>query len=331
MIKFSPRLHFDPDLSNVSWVPVVPMALSGVLGIAGCSAAGGDAPAPAQRQAPLIGANGSTLQGMSLQGISLQGVSLQGMSLQGTSLQGTSLQGTSLQGTSLQGMQLVGTDSAGAQFTLHIAAVQTDAQDASGEITLYALEAWNVGTGTWENVCSPDPWGERWAIPVSGSWDATGAHIGDPSVVTFACTSGVIAKCVRWGYKPWKSVNGESLAPYHQACTRMARADYCGDGVPHTLDGTLIDVYDRLGVQTRTEGVNDMYFEATWSPNGAECLAKQRWENLVVTETVADRCNRKVEAVTNAPLSEGESCHMKLQPSDPSMVLLRNRSRVNTL
>jgi hypothetical protein len=27
----------------------------------------------------------------------------------------------------------------------------------------------------------------------------------------------------------------------------MVRADYCGDGVPHTQDGTLIDIAERPG------------------------------------------------------------------------------------
>ena len=69
--------------------------------------------------------------------------------------------------------------------------------------------------------------------------------------ITFACTNGALAKCVRWGYKPWKTVNGVSLADYHQACVHMTPADYCGDGKAHTRDGTLIDIWDRLGVQKR--------------------------------------------------------------------------------
>jgi len=51
---------------------------------------------------------------------------------------------------------------------------------------------------------------------------------------------------MRSGYKPWKVVNGQSLWAYHQACTRMMRADYCGDGRPHTREGTPIYIDDRL-------------------------------------------------------------------------------------
>jgi hypothetical protein len=63
------------------------------------------------------------------------------------------------------------------------------------------------------------------------------------------------------------------LAELHQACTRMVRADYCGDGRPFTLDGRVINVYDGLGVQTDTE---QWTFEAEWSGQGAVCLSQQR-------------------------------------------------------
>jgi len=52
----------------------------------------------------------------------------------------------------------------------------------------------------------------------------------------------VIAKCYRWGYRPWVTGYGD-LATMHWTCTRLARADYCGDGVPHTRNGTTINVW----------------------------------------------------------------------------------------
>lgn len=108
------------------------------------------------------------------------------------------------------------------------------------------------------------------ALPLVGRWDETGAHIDD-GTITFACTNGALAKCARWGYKPWKTFKGKPLRDYHQACTRMVRADYCGNGVGHTQNGTPIDVYDRLGLQQRTQpsvlggrvlGDSGMTFEA---------------------------------------------------------------------
>ena len=162
-----------------------------------------------------------------------------------------------------------------APVTLRIAEVRTDPHDSSGDLLLYALELQDAETGTWANVCNADPYGERWAFPVQGSWDAQGSHVNDATRFSVACTAGVIAKCMRWGYKPFRSVNGQSLAPYHQACTRMARADYCGNGTPHTEAGTSIDVEDNLGVQ-RYDSPGALELEATWGPAGATCVSQNR-------------------------------------------------------
>ena len=52
-------------------------------------------------------------------------------------------------------------------------------------------------------------------------------------MLTLACEGGAITKCIRWGYQPWAQHSGSSLKELHQACTRMARADYCGTGLGH--------------------------------------------------------------------------------------------------
>jgi hypothetical protein len=116
------------------------------------------------------------------------------------------------------------------------------------------------------------------AIPLSGRWSFAegtrggGAHIADGGF-TFACVGGALAKCVEFGYKPWRVVQGVSLAAHHQACTRMIRADYCGDGRSFTVDGRDINVYDALGIQADTE---PWIFEAEWTPNGAACARGRR-------------------------------------------------------
>ncbi len=107
---------------------------------------------------------------------------------------------------------------------------------------------------------------------VSGRWDASGAHLADPGLVTYSCSDGVIAKCVDWGYAPW--VTGAEL---HAACTRLARADYCGDGVSWTLEGTTLDVYDALGVRAEPPG-SRLEFEAAWTSRGAACLSRTRYD-----------------------------------------------------
>ena len=192
---------------------------------------------------------GVSLQGVSLQGVSLQGVSLQGVSLQGTTLQGQTQDGAMVSGKDLIGAQLTGVDANGGKVALLIANVETNPADPEGEVLLYTLLYEDPVTHVMTNPCKPDPQGLQRGIPVSGLWDQTGAHSASRINSPSACTSGVIAKCVRWGYKPWKTVRASRSPTPHQTCTRMARADYCGDGTPHTRDGTLIDDYDTLSIQ----------------------------------------------------------------------------------
>jgi hypothetical protein len=251
-----------------------------------------------------ISAQGRSLQGMSLQGASLQGRSLQGATLQAVSLHGYRLDGSVVKGAR-QGSVLSGKLSDGSSVDLVIAAVETDEQDASGEITLYTVLYRNPATAELENICPADLQGQQKAIAVPGVWDATGARKESGSSFTFGCTSGVIAKCVRWGYKPWKSAGGKSLVDHHQACTRMARADYCGDGVSHTLDGTWVDIYDGLAIQTKTPN-SGMAFEAAWSTKGAVCVSKPRYFGLPrVMDTSAiprTSCQRAVAQLSLGPV-----------------------------
>lgn len=127
---------------------------------------------------------------------------------------------------------------------------ELDPQDPDQEIYLYTVLYKKSPDSQWQNLCKSDGDNLTKAILLSGEWDKTGKHI-DNQEVTIACINGVLAKCVRWGYKPWKTIEAISLRDYHQACTRMARADYCGNGISHTKDGTIIDLYDRLGIQRK--------------------------------------------------------------------------------
>jgi hypothetical protein len=70
----------------------------------------------------------------------------------------------------------------------------------------------------------------------------------------------------------------------------MARADYCGDGVPHTEDGTLIDVFDPAGIQVAVEDAA-LSFEAGWSTEGAVCVNVPRYvKHDVSGQTVYPSC-----------------------------------------
>jgi hypothetical protein len=117
--------------------------------------------------------------------------------------------------------------------------------------------------------------------------------------ITFACETGAIGKCVeRMGYKPWapaateckqicikipfgsplcrKQCTTPTRELLHEACVRMVRADYCGDGTSHTVDGVSIDVWDYAGFDAMTpiSVAPDGYgHEGEWTPNGARCLS----------------------------------------------------------
>ena len=190
------------------------------------------------------------------------------------------------------GTTLTTHDEHGAPLTLRIDAIARDPGD--DDIYLYDVSFRNPA-GQWEPYCEPDAEGRTTAIVVKGGWDATGNYIASDAV-TFACTNGAIAKCARWGYKPWKT----GLAVYHQTCMRVVLADYCGNGRAHTRDGTRINVYDRIGIEKRDNlpGV----FEAAWTPSGAVYLNEPR---RAVRGDVVGECPERLSDRT-AGLTEAE-------------------------
>lgn len=125
-----------------------------------------------------------------------------------------------------------------------------------------------------EPICGYDAKGKpREVIFIGGAWDdnmgsqGAGGKSKDAASgeISIGCRGvGALAKCVDYGYKPWVS---PALDAAHQACVRMVRGDFCGDGTPWTVDGNLIDVEDIFGIQ-KHEG-KDWVFEATWTKDGA--------------------------------------------------------------
>lgn len=243
--------------------------------------------------------NGVSLRGPLVQGSSLRGVSFEGatdaqrMILRGGELiaahqDGSKLGGENLEGTLLQG-QLANENT----VSLRIDDV-TPTADA--EIYEYAVKYWDGSK--WSNLC-----GEHNGLPIpalalAGRWDESsgtetgGDYIDDPEVFTFACRNAVLAKCVVMGYAPWRSAtecNGDgcqsiAMRDVHQACTRMMRADYCGDGTPHTKNGTTIQVSDNVAMRTMDERLPVAWTnEAEWTPNGAKSIQQVRWSGTAET------------------------------------------------
>jgi hypothetical protein len=81
------------------------------------------------------------------------------------------------------------------------------------------------------------------------------------------------------------------LAAYYQTCVRLVRADYCGNGIGHTRNGTPIDIFDKIGIQ-RDETAPGMTFEAAWRPEGAVCVRHTRLKDVLNPAALIDQCPR---------------------------------------
>ena len=196
-----------------------------------------------------------------------------------------------------------------AQRRIRIDAVTPDPRDPAGEMMLYNLSEADPVTGEWRPACLPDPEGRRAGFPLPGAFDRSGVY--DPAHPGFliTCTGGAEGKCVRFGYQPWrKTREGAALLPYYQACVRLVRADYGGDGEGHTRNGTPIDLIDRIGVKA-DEPAAGMTFEAAFGPDGALCVAHPRLPDLVTLSDLTARYPRLAGHV-------GQACG-----EDPSAIL----------
>jgi hypothetical protein len=190
----------------------------------------------------------------------------------------------------------------GESQAIRIEAVEQDPSDP--DVFLHTLSIRDATTGAWTNLCEPDADGRTVAFPLAGTWTDADGHIPDDNRFSLICSGGAIGKCVRWGYKPWlKAPDGESLADYHQACVRMVRADYGGDGVGHTRDGVPIDVYDRLGIVPPEADPGALTFEAGWGVDGAVCVRKPRLPDIV-SLTDLERLYPRLAGQTGATCSD---------------------------
>jgi hypothetical protein len=169
----------------------------------------------------------------------------------------------------------------------------------------------------WENVCPRVAGKLAMGLFVDGRWNNDGSW--QPGGYTFACSSGVISKCARsWGYKPWKRLLSPTgypvdMRPLHQACTRAARADYCGDGISHTREGTMVDMFDIYGFNIK-ESDPEFAQEAGFTPRGARWVARERWPEQPASDgpwTTLSTCRRPR--------------HASASPDDPVLIEVWSR------
>lgn len=156
-----------------------------------------------------------------------------------------------------------------------INAVEEERPASGKPIMLYRLLVENPGGRGFHDACEPDARGRRLGLPLQKE---TG--------IAFTCTSGAEGKCILMGYRPWEDSADAPMRDLHAACIHLVRADYGGDDRATTRDGTVIDVYDRFGIQ-KPETVDPMPFEAAWGKNGAVCVAHPRIAQNVTLDDLA--------------------------------------------
>lgn len=211
-----------------------------------------------------IGPNGQTVSGVSRK--DLKGVRLE----------------TGVTVDKIIGAKLEGVTTDGEATLLHIAGAAVGV-GANRDLLYFAVYA--ADHAGWTPLCGADSHGDPIpAIAVPGTWNhdagqyGGGAWFGDERSFSFACRGSSIAKCMEAGYKPWTDPNssrghirnrGESgleRSNHLQACVRMLRADYCGDGTSHTVNGRTIEFWDSMGMHTKAS--NNFTFEAAWTADG---------------------------------------------------------------
>jgi hypothetical protein len=163
--------------------------------------------------------------------------------------------------------------------------------------------AGNFPVYDWESLCD----GHGFVTAVDGVWnERNGDRLDPPGGFTLACMTGAIGKCLDI-YHAWES---DDLRDTHQACTRMVRADYCGNGTAYTHDGTPIDVEDELGIETLDSTPFEL--EAHWTPDGAHCVGSGRYNYFILpaypteeesTPSPIDSCPDRFTACENLPAS----------------------------
>lgn len=252
--------------------------------------------------------NGLHVNGLHVNGLHVNGLHVNGLHVNGTTLNGLHVNGAKLEGTVFSGT-VDGNPVSGPAFSGAVMSATLDGQQGAlqvridsvsptddPDITVYDVSVLPQGATAWQPLCTDSNGEAVQAIPLRGYWDESqgtptgGDHLDSPGEVTFACLGYTLAKCVEFGYKPWKTTvqciapgvcHSVSLSYHHQACTRMLRADYCGDGMPTTRDGTLVDIADSIGLES-PEAPANWLFEAEWSAEGATCVKNTRWPSMPV-------------------------------------------------
>ncbi len=219
--------------------------------------------------------------------LSATAAELRSIEVDGTEFRVTLTAGRVLRSTELVGATLTITTSGGI-LRLRIDAVERVWETGHAPVWLHSFST-EMADGSRQALCDAGPDGRRQGFPLAGRARSEGAmEPAEPGVFEIVCTSGARGKCVRFGYLPWISA---AMRNIYDACVRMVRADYCGDGAGTTCDGMGIDLYDDRGIQ-QSDSNPTQEFEAGWTVAGAVCVRHVRVKENTSLEGLAASCPR---------------------------------------
>ncbi len=221
----------------------------------------------------------------------------------GARVVGSSLEVVDADGVRRAGLQLAGVELLlGAEPATRLRIVSVT-RDPGSDVVLHEVEAQD-SSGAWRNVCEPDRDNRRLALFIAGHDTPDGRQVPTPGQVSLTCSAGVQGKCLRAGYRPWDDAHGAGSGnTLFQACTRMFRADYCGDGIGWTRNGMAVDIFDVHGIQRAAQPAT-LPFEAAWGPDGAVCVHHTRVQQRGDLAALLAACPRLAAAPTGAACSE---------------------------
>lgn len=262
------------NLRMWSCVVADPLALAGMRRTAGflavllCNACGFPTPG-----------DGRTPERLAIASVGIEGTAFRIATNDGRVLRSPDLVGAVL------GIRLGGTER-----RIRIDSVSTDLSDPDVLVHSISVEG---SDGRWRPLCDAGPDGRRAGFPVAGRSRADGTlESGTGSEVEIVCTSGAQGKCLRLGYHPWeKLADGAPMLPMFNACVRMMRADYAGDGTSNTRDGTRIEISDTAGINSAPSDPS-VTFEAGWDERGAVCVRHARIPALATLQQIEDSSPR---------------------------------------
>ena len=163
--------------------------------------------------------------------------------VEGTQFKVTLTDGHVLRSSELVGATLTVATSSG-PLRLRIDTVERDPDAKNPPVWLHSFST-EAPDGSFHNLCEAGPDGRRQGFPLAFRPRRGGAlEPAEPGSFELVCTGRARGKCVRFGYLPWTS---DAMREVYNACVRVVRADYCGDGRSWTRDGTLIRFQDLAG------------------------------------------------------------------------------------